>query len=618
MNQNFGDRKFVVGGIFIVIGLVFILRLSYLQLFSDVYFEKAIGNATKALVDYPARGIIFDRNKKVLVNNNLAYDLMVIPKKLKGIDTLAVCEILDIDTTEFSKRIKKIVRKNRNSRTEDVFMELITGRDFVKIKEEIYKLKGFRIRPRTVRSYPNRTAAHVLGYLGEVNKKEIKGDSTGYYSPRDYLGKSGLEKQYEYLLRGKKGTKYILRDVHSNVQGDYKDGANDIPSIPGANLVTTLDIDLQQYAELLMQNKKGSVVAIEPSTGEVLTLVSSPAYDPSLLVGRKYGENYGKILRNKNKLFYNRAIQARYPPGSIFKPLQAAVAQHMGVGRWNTKHKCNKNLVGCHNHDSPLNLPQSIQHSCNPYYWHLYKAMINQNKSSNHFEDTKLGFEEWRDYVISFGLGQKTGIDLPYEKRGNVPTSSYYDRYYRSRWGYTTIYSLAIGQGELMAVPIQMANLAAIIANKGTYHPPHLLKDLEGDYNEEWVDSIMTVYKTPKKVKVDPKHFKLVQEGMQWVVEKRGGTAGRARIDGIEICGKTGTAQNPHGEDHSVFISFAPKNDPKIAIAVYVENSGAGGLWAAPIASLITEKYLKGNVNRPDLEKYILEADLMDVKVEED
>lgn len=618
MNQNFGDRKFVVGGIFIAIGLVFILRLSYLQLFSDVYIERAIRNATKALVDYPARGIIFDRNKKVLVNNNLAYDLMVIPKKVKGIDTVAVCEILDMDTAEFSKKIKRIVKKNKNTRTEDVFMELITGRDFVKIKEEIYKLKGFRIRPRTVRSYPSRTAAHVLGYLGEVNKKEIKKDTSDYYAPRDYLGKSGLEKQYEYLLRGKKGTKYILRDVHSNVQGDYKDGANDIPSVPGANLITTLDIDLQKYAENLMQNKKGSIVAIEPSTGEVLTLVSSPAYDPSLLVGRKYGENYGKIAQNKNKLFYNRAIQARYPPGSIFKPLQASVALDMGVGSWNTKYACNKKLVGCHNHDHPLNLPQSIQHSCNPYYWNLFKAMINQNRSSNHFEDTKIGYEAWREYVMSFGLGKRTGIDLPYEKKGSVPTSAYYDRYYRSRWGYTTIYSISIGQGELLVVPIQMANLAATIANKGHYYTPHLLKDLEGDYNENFVDSIQTSFNTRHDVKVNPKHFDLVHEGMQWVIEKRGGTAGRAKIDGIDICGKTGTAQNPHGEDHSVFICFAPKDDPKIAIAVYVENSGAGGLWAAPIASLITEMYLKGEVNRPALESYILEADLMDVQVEED
>lgn len=617
MKQNFADRKFVVGGIFVVIGLIFIFRLSYLQLFSDVYFEKAIGNATKALVDYPARGIILDRNKKVLVNNNLAYDLMVIPKKLKGIDTLAVCEILEMDTAEFSKRIRRIVKKNKNAKTEDVFMELITGRDFVKIKEELYKLKGFRIRPRTVRSYPSRTAAHVLGYLGEVNKKEIKKDTSKYYAPRDYLGKSGIEKQYEYLLRGQKGRKFILRDVHSNVQGSYKEGANDIPSVPGANLITTLDIDLQQYAEKLMQNKKGSIVAIEPSTGEVLTLLSSPAYDPSLLVGRKYGENYGKIARNKNKLFYNRAIQARYPPGSIFKPLQAAVAQDMGVGWWSTKYKCNKNLVGCHNHDNPLNLPQSIMHSCNPYYWNLFKAMINQNKSSNHFEDTKLGFESWREYVLSFGLGQRTGVDLPYEKRGSVPTSSYYDRYYRSRWGYTTIYSLSIGQGELLVVPIQMANLAAIIANKGTYYQPHLLKSLEGEYDEVLADSIIESYTTPKKVMVDPKHFDLVHEGMQWVVEKRGGTAGRARIEGIEVCGKTGTAQNPHGEDHSVFICFAPKDDPKIAIAVYVENAGAGGLWAAPIASLLVEKYLKGNVNRQSLEQYILDADLMDVQVEE-
>lgn len=617
MKQNFADRKFVVGGIFVVIGLIFIFRLSYLQLFSDVYFEKAIGNATKALVDYPARGIILDRNKKVLVNNNLAYDLMVIPKKLKGIDTLAVCEILEMDTAEFSKRIRRIVKRNKNAKTEDVFMELITGRDFVKIKEELYKLKGFRIRPRTVRSYPSRTAAHVLGYLGEVNKKEIKKDTSKYYAPSDYLGKSGIEKQYEYLLRGQKGRKFILRDVHSNVQGSYKEGANDIPSVPGANLITTLDIDLQQYAEKLMQNKKGSIVAIEPSTGEVLTLLSSPAYDPSLLVGRKYGENYGKIARNKNKLFYNRAIQARYPPGSIFKPLQAAVAQDMGVGWWSTKYKCNKNLVGCHNHDNPLNLPQSIMHSCNPYYWNLYKAMINQNKSSNHFEDTKLGFESWREYVLSFGLGQRTGVDLPYEKRGSVPTSSYYDRYYRSRWGYTTIYSLSIGQGELLVVPIQMANLAAIIANKGTYYQPHLLKSLEGEYDEVLADSIIESYTTPKKVMVDPKHFDLVHEGMQWVVEKRGGTAGRARIEGIEVCGKTGTAQNPHGEDHSVFICFAPKDDPKIAIAVYVENAGAGGLWAAPIASLLVEKYLKGNVNRQSLEQYILDADLMDVQVEE-
>ncbi len=620
MKNTFQDRKFVVGGIFVAVGLILIARLFYLQLVSDSYIDIAIQQATKEVVDYPVRGFILDRNGKVLVNNENAYDLMVIPKELKNIDTLDVCKVLGIDTTTFRKKIERIVKRNGNTRTEDVFMELITGRDFVNIKEQIYKLKGFRIRTRTVRSYPQKTAAHVLGYLGEINRKELDNDTIEeYYSSGDYLGKSGLEKYYEEVLRGIKGTKYILRDVHSNVQGKYKEGMFDIPSVPGGNLVTTLDIDLQVYGEKLMENKKGSILAIDPKTGEILCLISSPTYDPSLLVGRKYGKNYGKIASDKNKLFYNRAIQARYPPGSIFKTMQAAVAQQMGVANWNTRFACNRSLVGCHIHENPLNLPQSIQHSCNPYYYHLYQSMINQNKSSNHFEDTKLGFNDWREYVLSFGFGSQLGLDLPYEQGGNVPTANYFDRYYNKRWGFRTIYSLAIGQGELLVVPIQMANLAATIANDGYYYTPHLVKDIEGEISSEMKDSLLGKYSIKHKTKVDPKNFELVKEGMEWVLEKPGGTARlRGRVEGIAICGKTGTAENPHGEDHSVFICFAPKDDPKIALAVYVENSGGGGRWAAPIATLMVEQFLNDSTSRPEIENYILEADLMDVKKSED
>ena len=620
MKNTFSDRKFVVGGIFVAIGFILIVRLFYLQVITDDLIDTAIRQATKEVVDYPVRGFILDRNREVLVNNEEAYDLMVIPRELKGIDTLAVCDVLGMDTSEFNSKIKRIVKRNGfNTRTEDVFMELITGRDFVHIKEQLYKLEGFRIRKRTVRSYPQKTAAHVLGYLGEVNRKELDRDTVDeYYTAGDYLGKSGLEKQYESVLRGVKGTKYILRDVHSNVKGSYKKGMFDIPSIPGGNLVTTLDIDLQVYGEELMINKKGSIVAIDPKTGEILCMISSPMYDPSLLVGRKYGKNYGKIARDPNKLFYNRAIQARYPPGSIFKTMQAAVAQQIGVGSWNTSYGCNKKLVGCHDHENPLNLPQSIQHSCNPYYYHLYQAMINQNKSSNHFEDTNIGFNEWRDFVLSFGFGAPLGLDLPYEKGGNVPTSSYYDRYYNKRWGYRTIYSLAIGQGELLVVPLQMANLSATIANKGFYYTPHLVKDIEGQISREVKDSLLGKYSEKHLTMVDPKYFDLVHEGMQWVIEKPGGTARRAKVEGLEISGKTGTAENPHGEDHSVFICFAPKDDPKIALAVYVENAGAGGLWAAPIASLLVEQFLNDSTSRPEIENYILDADLMDVKKSED
>lgn len=614
--DTYSDRKYIIAGIFITIGLILISRLFYLQVVSDEYFEQALRQARKPVTEYPSRGIIFDRNKNVLVHNEIAYDVMVIPKEIGEVDTVEVAEVFEMTKEEFKEKIDKIVKKNGgNRKTEDVFLELITAKEFVEINEQKYKLSGFRFRTRTVRSYPSRTAAHVLGYLGEVNGNDVEKDE--FYRSGDYIGKSGLEQQYESLLRGKKGVKYLLKDVNSNIKGQFEAGALDIPSVPGANIITSLDVDLQLYGEKLMQHKKGSIVAIDPNNGEILCLISAPDYDPSLLVGRKYGQNYSKINKNKNKLFYNRAIQARYPPGSIFKTMQAAIAQQMGVGNLNTRYPCHKHLVGCHNHVNPLNLPQSIQHSCNPYYYYLFQSMINRGLTSDHFKDARMGFQAWREYVTSFGLGEKTNVDLPYEKRGSVPDTSFYDRYYNKRWSFRTIYSLAIGQGELLVVPIQMANLAAIMANKGYYYRPHLLHEIQGEYDDPKIDSIMNMYQEKHYTKVDEKYFDLVQDGMQWVVEEPGGTASRARVKGITICGKTGTAQNPHGEDHSVFIAFAPRENPKIAVATYVENSGGGGLWAAPIASLIIEKYLNDSIARPETEKRILEANLMDVKVEE-
>ncbi|RMG78637.1 MAG: penicillin-binding protein 2, partial [Bacteroidetes bacterium] len=584
---------------------IFSIRLFYLQVIDDTYKLSAQNQALRKVPLYPTRGLIYDRNKQVLVYNEAAYDLMVIPRKVKNIDTLAFCNLVGITKEKFIEKITKAKKYSRYKPS--VFISQITADEYYPIEEQLYKYPGFYGEKRLLRKYSYPIAAHVLGYLAEVDNQTIQNNP--YYKKGDYIGKSGLEKQYEEILRGKKGISVQVVDVHNRVKEKFKDGKYDTLPVAGKNITISIDAQLQAYGEKLMQNKKGSIVAIEPETGEILAMVSSPAYDPNLLSGRHRGNNYMMLLRNDSlKPLYNRAILAPYPPGSIFKIIQGLIALDEGVITPNTGFACNKALVGCHNHPAPSNLQKAIQFSCNPYFYRVFERLIQRNPKNSIFEESHKNLDIWRQKVLTFGLGSRLQTDLPVIRSGSVPSSGYYDKIYgEKRWAFKTIYSLSIGQGEVQVIPLQMANLAAIIANRGWYITPHFIKSVENS------DSIPEIYRRKNYVEVDSSFFPIVIDAMQQVVEAPHGTARRARIDSITVCGKTGTAQNPHGEDHSVFMAFAPKKNPKIAVAVYVENAGFGGTWAAPIASLMIEKYLRGYITDKEKEKRILEADLLNV-----
>jgi len=599
---NLENRKISVIALFAVISLIFIARLFFIQVLDDSYTSSADNQALRYVTQYPARGIIYDRHGEILVQNQAAFDLMIVPRQVKGIDTIAFCELLNISKEEFVQRVDKA--KSYSTYRSSIFQKQLTGSEYARVAENLYRFNGFYGQKRTLRIYPDSVAAHVLGYIGEVNSKDIERDSV--YKSGDFIGISGLEKQYENVLRGERGREVLMVDVHNTVQGKYLGGELDIPAKAGVNLISTLDLGLQKYGEQLMRFKKGSIAAIEPSTGEVLSLISSPNYDPNLLVGVKRAANYQMLAQNDSlDPLFNRALMAKYPPGSIFKIIQALIGLQDGVILESTGITCNKALVGCHNHPSARNLREAIQMSCNPYFHQVFKRLINKGYSSNYFEDSALGLEEWHEKVSKFGLGQRLAIDLPSLKRGSIPDVELYDRIYGARrWAYSTIYSVSIGQGEVEVVPLQMANLAATVANRGHFIDPHLVKEIDAEH-----DSI--IHYEVHNTDIDSNYYEPIIDAMQSVVDKPGGTARRARIDSIKVCGKTGTAENPHGEDHSVFIAFAPRNNPKIAIAVYVENAGFGGTWAAPIASLMIEKYINGSISDTIKEQRILGANLL-------
>jgi penicillin-binding protein 2 len=603
------SRKFSVIILFASIGLIFLARLFYIQVIDDSYVSSADNQALRYVTRYPSRGIIYDRHGDILVQNQAAFDLMVVPRQVDDIDTLAFCELLDIDKATFMKRLDEA--RSYSSYRASIFQKQLTADEYARVAENLYRFPGFYGQKRSLRIYPDSVAAHVLGYIGEVGARDLERDS--FYRSGDFIGIGGLERQYEEVLRGERGREVLMVDVHNTVQGRYRDGELDVPAKAGINLISSLDLDLQHYGERLMQNKKGSVVAIEPKTGEVLCLISSPTYDPNQLVGVKRAKNYQALVANDSlDPLFNRALMAKYPPGSIFKLVQSLIGLNDGVIGLNTGITCNKALVGCHNHPSARTIQEAIQMSCNPYFHQVFKRLINKGYSSNYFEDSALGLAEWHEKVSKFGLGQRLNLDLPSLKSGSIPSVALYDRIYgERRWAFSTIYSVSIGQGEVEVVPMQMANLAATIANRGHYVDPHLIKELDSEK-----DSIL--HFETHHTDINPKHYEPVIEAMQWVVEKPGGTARRAKIEGIEVCGKTGTAENPHGEDHSVFIAFAPKENPQIAIAVYVENAGFGGTWAAPIASLMMERYIRGSVSDSLKEARILEANLLNVEKDED
>ncbi len=597
MSNRYANRSHVVKVIFIVVGVLFVGRLAMLQLFSPKYRELARQQSLRPVTQYPARGFIYDRHGELLVHNEAVYDLMVVPRMVpKEFDVDYFCRSLSITRDEYDERMRKA--KKYSSYAPSIFMKQISKEEYAKFENKMFRFKGFYISQRTLRIYDRPIAAQVLGYVGEVDQRDL--DRDPYYKRGDYIGKSGLEKSYEEVLRGIKGKKIMHVDVHNREVGPYQGGAFDTLPVEGCNLYTSLDADLQEYAEQLMANKRGCVVALEPSTGEVLAMVSAPTYDPNLLVGRVRGENYRRLDSNLSTPMLNRALMGQYPPGSIFKVAQAVTALDLGVIQPGSGFVCDKSLVGCHNHPSARSVQEAIKMSCNPYFYQVYRRVIQQGKYKNIYRDSQYGLTVWHDYMLRFGFGQKLPIDLPRNgmSTGNIPDTAFYNRWYgRERWAFSTIYSNSIGQGEVTVVPLQMANLAAIVANRGYYITPHVVRYYGPDSVQD------EEYRTRHETGIDRQYFDIAAQGMFDVVHVAGGTGRRARVDGLDVCGKTGTAQNSR-DDHSVFIAFAPKDNPRIALAVYVENArGGGGSWAAPIAGLIIERYLNGEVKRKDVEQ---------------
>ena len=602
INDLYGNRKYVIGGLMVLVVLIYILRLFSLQILDDSYQDKADSNAYLKQIEFPARGLIKDRNGKILVFNKPSYDVMIV----KQFDTLGFCTLLNISQEEFDIRMKDLKKRvGYSSYTPQQFMTQLPPEDYGVLQEQLFRFPGVYMQMRTIRNYNYSAAALLLGSVGEVNRKMIEKDE--FYVLGDYAGQNGVEQTYENVLRGKKGVEVFLRDAHGRIQGKLDDGAHDVQSKAGQNLTLSIDIDLQMYGERLMENKVGSIVAIDPKTGEILAQVSSPTYDPAILSGRKRSENYEKLLKNPLKPLLDRPVMAYYPPGSTFKIANALIFEQEGIISENTYQSCHLGYhvgrfsVGCHAHYSPLNLVQSVQHSCNAYYCASFRTMMDHKKYKNISD----AFETWKNHIVSLGFGYKLGADVPNEKRGYIPNSGVYDKLYgKDRWKSLMIVSNSIGQGEILTTPLQIANLAAIVANRGYFIVPHLVKNIEGG-------EIDSLYLTKKITSISPQYFTPIIEGMDLVM--RAGTGWYSRIDSVAVCGKTGTAENPHGEDHSLFMAFAPKDDPKIAICVVVENSGFGATWAAPIASLMIEKYLKGYIapRRIPMEEKMLNSNLL-------
>ncbi len=588
--------------IFCAVGIVFIVRLVFLQLLDDSYLRSAQNNVLQEQTIYPARGLVYDRNKELLVYNDAIYDLTVIPEQVKNLDTAVFCKVLGITKDDFIYKFEKLKRsKGYAPFRPSLFEKQLTIPMYAAFQERLFDFPGFFVEVRTDRKYKHSNAAHIMGYIGEVTDKDID-RSNGYYRLGDYIGISGIERTYEKELRGVNGVKYILVDSKNRTQGRYKEGQFDTAAIAGKNITLSLDQVLQDLGEQLMKNKMGSIVAIEPETGELLALVSSPTYDPNLFIGRDRGNHYMELLRDPDKPLFNRPVAAPYPPGSIFKVLESLVGQQEKVLNPATSYGCHQGylFVGCHAHSSPNQLRGAIAISCNGYFCQVYRSIVN-NPRYNRVEDA---YNSFYNHMASFGLGKKLGVDLYGEGAGFLPPTSYYDKVYgRYRWQALTTLSLGIGQGELGITPLQMANATASVANRGYYITPHIVKAIDGKANPN------PDYNIKHWSTVDTSYFPIVIEGMQDVVER--GTAYIARIPGIEICGKTGTAQNPHGKDHSIFFAFAPKVHPKIAIAVVVENAGFGATWAAPIASILLEQYLTGKHDtRPALVERMLNGNL--------
>ena len=587
-------RRTILRYIVLLIFGVIACRVAYIQLFDSSYKTLAAGNVLRYEVQYAPRGEVLDRNGEFLVQSMECYDLMVIYRDLpkEGFDTTLLCSLIDL-------REERMVQKLKDARMSPRAPVLVTN--FVskeaKLRFDEHNFQGFHTVQRNARQYPRKIGGNLLGNLGEVSENDIK-RSEGEYRAGDYIGKSGLERAYEHYLRGDDGVNVLERDAHGAIKGSYMEGMYDTLPVPGLRITSTIDARLQAFAEELMEGKVGAVVAIEPSTGEILVMASSPTFDPDDMVGRQRGNNYMKMLGDKYRPMFNRAVQSRYPPGSTFKLVQGLIGLQEGTLRPDNAYPCNMGYhwgnvkMGCHAHPSPLDLRAAVAQSCNAYFCYVFRNIIENRK----FKNVKEGLDVWVDYVKSFGFGRKLDSDFLDEQEGYVPTSERYDRVYRGSWNGHTVLSLSIGQGELGCTPLQMANLAAIVANRGYYYIPHIVKAIEGQ------DSIDRRFYERQYTKVEAKHFEPIVEGMWRGVNIPGaGTSSRAYLPGWDVCGKTGTAQNPNGRDHSTFLSFAPKDNPKIAISVYVEHGGFGASAALPIASLLEELYLTDTITRPEM-----------------
>ena len=602
MKDLYSTRKYLITAIIIIASVALIIRLFVIQVVKDTYRLSADNNVLRYITQYPARGLIYDRNKNLMVYNQAAYDLMVVPAQITKIDTTEFCKLLEISVSSFSERMNTALAYSR--RAPSVFLKQISAESYARLQEKMFLYPGFYVQPRTLRKYAKPIAAHLLGYVSEVDESLI--DKEPYYKSGDYIGKLGIEEAYEKELRGQRGVKIYLVDVYSRIKGSYAEGRMDTVAMQGEDIISTMDMDLQEYGEHLMQNKTGSIVALEPKTGEVLALVSSPNYDPGLLVGRIRSENFTRLSADTAQLpLFNRALQAKYPPGSTFKPINGLIGLQEQVITPSTIFGCNNGylFVKCHSHSSPLDLVHGISNSCNSYFCQVYRRIL-ENPA---YPTIEAAYLKWKEYLNSFGFGTKLGIEFTNELTGLIPSPAYFDKYYgKNKWKALTVISMAIGQGEIETTPLQMANMTAAIANRGYYYIPHIVKLIGLD------KPVDQKYLTKQTINIDSANFETIILGMESAVNGEGGATARiAALKDIIVCGKTGTAQNPHGKEHSVFVAFAPKDDPRIAIAVFVENAGFGATYAAPVASLMIEKYLKGEITNKPLEQRIFELNLI-------
>jgi penicillin-binding protein 2 len=599
MKDAFINRKYVIIALIVLASLALLAKLFGIQVIENKYRLSADNNVLRYVTQYPARGLILDRNGKLLVANQAAYDIMVVPAQTSEFDTSTFCNTLGISREIFKERIKAAINFSRKAPS--IFLKQVSAETYARFQEKMFMYPGFYVQARTLRKYTRPIAGHILGYVSEVDDNVIKKEP--YYKPGDYIGKSGIEEAYESEIRGKKGVKIFLVDVYSRLKGSYEGGRRDSDAVQGKNIISSIDMDLQAYGEYLMQNKSGSIVAIEPETGEVLALVSTPNYDPGLLVGRIRSENFSRLQSDTLQPLFNRALMASYPPGSTFKPVIGLIGLQENVITPSTTFACHNGylFVGCHTHESPLDLAGAIKNSCNAYFCQTFRREL-ENPA---YPDAPAAYDKWKQYINEFGFGGTLGTDFVNELPGFIPARTYYDKLQKTtKWKALNVISLGIGQGEIGTTPLQMANMTAAIANRGYYITPHVVKSV-GD-----PPSLDPRFTRRHKIDIDSINFEHIVDGMDQVVNE-GGTAAFSALKDIVVCGKTGTAQNPHGPEHSVFIAFAPKYNPKIAIAVYVENAGFGATYAAPVASLMIEKYIKGEVQNKLLEDYILRLNLM-------